>query len=425
MSLPAIEHLLQQKMGLHSSTVGSGTISQAVEQRMRSCDITGIDDYLNIISHSATELSALIDTVVIPETWFFRDQHPFSAFSDWLRRDWLAGNPGSPLRILSVPCSTGEEPYTLAMCLADCGIAASDAQIDAIDISSINIEKARSACYSNNSFRGTDLRFRDCYFDPVGTHFQLRDTIRDRVHFQQVNILDPSFIEARAHYHVVFCRNLLIYFDRPTQHQAINRLEQLMTRNGILFLGHSETSLLLERPFTALDYPRSFGFSRSEYGADKETIDAPQTLRQNPRRRHQPARREQNEPLPFSTVTREYTPATDASNSALPAGDLMQQAFQLADQGHLDEAASHCTTLLRQQEQRADAYYLLGLIREAAGNVGEAEQMFRNSIYLDPDHYESLTHLSILSRQQGDSDSAQRFRERAARAQQRREEIGA
>ena len=422
MSLPVIERLLKQKMGLHSSTVGSGTIGQAVEQRMRECAVTDVDDYRNILTQSVTELDALIDTVVIPETWFFRDQHPFSAFSDWLRNKWLAGNPTSPLRILSVPCSTGEEPYTLAMCLADCGIAASDAQIDAIDISSINIEKARHARYGHNSFRGNDLRFRDRYFDPVDTHFQLKDSIRNRVHFQQLNILDQSFIEGRAHYHVIFCRNLLIYFDRPTQHRAIDRLEQLMTRNGILFLGHSETSLLLERPFKMLDFPRSFGFCRSECGNDNSTVTVRQTPRKKPRR--QPGKRVQNGPLPFCDANREHRQIADTSSNESAADELMQQAFRLADQGHLDEAASHCTTLLRQQEQRADAYYLLGLIREAAGNIREAEQMFRNSVYLDPDHYEALTQLSVLARQQGDNDSAQRFRERAARVQQRRQEIG-
>ncbi|HHJ17760.1 MAG TPA: hypothetical protein ENJ80_13800 [Gammaproteobacteria bacterium] len=423
MTLPAIERLLKQKMGLHSSTVGSGTISQAVEQRMRACGVTDIDDYRNIISQSATELGALIDTVVIPETWFFRDQYPFAAFSDWLRQTWLAGNPTSPLRILSVPCSTGEEPYTLAMCLADCGIAAADAQIDAVDISAVNIEKARNACYGNNSFRGTELGFRDRHFEPVGTGFQLRDTIRNRVHFQQLNILDQAFIEGRAHYHVIFCRNLLIYFDRPTQHQAIDRLEQLLTSNGILFLGHSETSLLLERPFSALDFPRSFGFCRTGDSNGNNAVEARQTPHHNPRR--QPGRRVQNEPLPFSEANRENTPAAKAANDNFAASDLMQQAFRLADQGHLDEAAGHCTTLLRQQEHRADAYYLLGLIREAAGNTGEAEQMFRNSVYLDPDHYEALAQLSVLSRQKGDHDSAERFRARAARVRQRRQEIGA
>jgi chemotaxis protein methyltransferase WspC len=105
-----------------------------------------------------------------------------------------------------------------------------------------------------------------------------------------------------------------------------------------------------------------------------------------------------------------------------PGGDadrLLSEAFQLADQGHLDEAAQHCENLLRQQQHLTDAHFLLGLVREAAGSIEEAEQMFRKTIYLDPNHYEALTHLSVIYQQQGDAVSAQRFQRRAARAQQR------
>ncbi|MFQ5643531.1 MAG: CheR family methyltransferase [Thiogranum sp.] len=423
MSLPAIETLLKQKMGLHSSTVGSGTISQAVERRMRDCGITDIDDYRNIITQSETELNELIDTVVIPETWFYRDHNPFSAFSDWVRHTWLTGQQTTPLRILSVPCSTGEEPYTLAMCLADCGVAAGDAQIDAVDISSVNIGRALDACYGNNSFRGGDLRFRDRYFDAVDSRFQLRDNIRQRVNFEQANILDQGFSEGRTPYHVIFCRNLLIYFDRPTQHHAIDRLEQLLSRSGILFLGHSETSLLLERPFEALDFPRSFGFRRTQKTKCEESTVVPRATRKAPPARR-PGKRVPSEPLPFND-------GSDAGGSP-PPGDapaeqdheLLQRAFRLADQGHLDEAANHCETLLQRQALQADTHYLLGLIREAAGNTAEAERMFRKAVYLDPAHYEALAHLSVICRRQGDNGNAQRFHERATRAQRRSQGAG-
>jgi len=104
--------------------------------------------------------------------------------------------------------------------------------------------------------------------------------------------------------------------------------------------------------------------------------------------------------------------------------DLLQQAFKLADQGHLDEAASRCEILLKQKIRQADAHYLLGLIREAAGNPTEAERMFRKAVYLDPAHYEALTQLSIICRRQGDTDGAQRFHERATRAQHRSQGAG-
>ena len=431
MAYSAIERLLKQHMGLHSATVGSGMVAQAVEERMLACDISDPQDYLQVILHAGTELDALIDTVIVPETWFYRDQYPFEAFIQWVSHHWLAKNPVSPLRVLSVPCSTGEEPYTLAMCLADLGISANSAQIDAVDISHDNIAKAVTARYGRNSFRSQDLAFRDRHFVADGERYRLAESIRKRVNFVRANILDEAFLQ-RQPYDVIFCRNLLIYFDRPTQNRSIGRLDELLTPGGILFLGHSETSLLLERNFTALDYPRCFGFKRRQVEVQAEAeADArparpakPATRRRSDNTREKPSR-------PFAGVvhavppTQEAATATGRGNGTTEKdntrdGDsLLDDAFRLADQGHLDEAALRCETLLRKNSHQVEALYLLGLVREAAGSIEDAAQMFRKTIYLDPDHYEALAHLGVICQQQGDAVSAERFQQRAARAQLR------
>ena len=424
MPLNAIEELLKQRMGLHSATIGSGTVTHAVDQRMRDSDICDRQEYLRVLQHSLTEMDALIDTVVIPETWFYRDRNPFSAFSAWVSGQWLPHNALSPLRVLSVPCSTGEEPYTLAMCLADLNLPAQAAQIDAIDISHSNIDKAMRACYGNNSFRGSDLGFRDRHFDCENQRYQLRDDIRARVNFARANVLDPAFLQHRQLYHVIFCRNLLIYFDRPTQDLAIERLEQLLMPEGLLFLGHSETSLLLERSFTPLDYPRCFGFRR---GQASRNDNIPGGRTRSARAPRAPATRRIDSPS--ATVTaRPFSAAGCGAPQPAPvpadSEALLSEAFQLANQGHLDEAAEHCETLLQRGHHLADAHFLLGLVRESAGNTRDAEQMLRKTIYLDPDHYEALTHLSVICLQKGDTVNAQRFQQRATRVLQRQQARG-
>jgi chemotaxis protein methyltransferase WspC len=421
MPLSSIELLLKQRMGLHSATVGSVTVRQAVEQRMRSCDIHDTGDYLKILQHSATELDALIDTVIIPETWFFRDRNPFSAFSAWVTDEWWPRNAGHTLRVLSVPCSSGEEPYTLAMCLCDIGLPATATHIDAVDISHTNIEKALRATYGSNSFRGGELDFRERHFASENQRYQLKDNIRCRVSFVRANILDDGFLQKREPYHVIFCRNLLIYFDRPTQNSAIERLEHLLTGDGVLFLGHSETSLVTERDFTPLGYPRSFAFRRGK------TVQREQSppRRKKPvctipkKRQEPPPGREKRQKPPSGPATvkpvAEVAPATTPDNNE----SLLKQAFRLADQGHIDEAAQHCETLLKRNCHQADAHYLLGLIRETTGNRRAAEQHLRKAVYLDPNHYEALTHLGVICLQHGDTAGARRFQERAGRVQQR------
>jgi len=422
MPLDSIEGLLKRRIGLHSDTIGSSTVAQAVEQRMRACDMSSMDDYLQVLQHSPTEMDALIDGVIIPETWFYRDRNPFNAFSAWVQEQWLPRNGLATLRILSVPCSTGEEPYTLAMCLADLDIPPAGAHIDGVDISRRNIELALRAHYSDNSFRGGDLGFRDRYFVREHSGYRLKDEIRTSVNFARANLLDDEFVHQRQPYHVIFCRNLLIYFDRPTQNRAIDRLEQLLAPEAVLFLGHSETALLLKRGFTPLSHARCFGFRRTAEQPGESTPVAPA------RRAARPARK----PVRKRSATPPAQPARDtpprpapAAPPAPPDDELLATAFRLADEGRLDEAAGHCQALLARNSHAADCHYLMGLIREADGDMKSAEKMLRNAVYLDPDHYEALTHLGVICQRNGDAGSARRFRQRAARVRQRRPEHGA
>ncbi len=417
MPLSSIEQLLKDRMGLHSATVGSATVAQAVERRMRICGIDEAAAYARIIRQSDTELDALIDTVVIPETWFFRDRNPFDAFRHWVETEWIPHNALQPLRILSVPCSSGEEPYTLAMCLSDAGLPATAGQIDAVDISSTNIEKAHKAVYGANSFRGNDLAFRDRHFIADGTRYQLTEDIRNRVRFSQANILDASFTQNRPAYHVIFCRNLLIYFDRPTQEQAIDCLDGMLDEKGLLFLGHSETSLLLARAYKPLEYNRSFGFRRRS----KEPVRIQHEPKQRPVRKPRkpttgPTAGKQPEPCREPSTPSQAAPDTEVTQTAKK---IFETATGLADQGHLDEAAQCCETLLSRQTHQADAYYLLGVIRQSAGNLPDAEKLYRKSIYLEPDHYQALSQLAALCQQKGDMESAKRLSRRASRAHQR------
>ncbi len=413
MALGSIETLLKNRMGMHSSTVGSNTILHAVEQRMRDCEITDIADYHRVLLHSGTEMDALIDTVIIPETWFFRDINPFDAFNTWLKEEWLLQHANEVLRILSVPCSSGEEAYTLAMCLADTGIASCHAHIDAIDISSVNINKANQGEYGNNSFRGNRLEYRDRHFRNHNARYRVNDNIREYVNFEQSNMLDNSFRNGRSPYHVIFCRNLLIYFDRATQDAAIDRLSSLLTDDGLLFLGHSETGLLINREFEPLPEQRCFGFRRGRDNPREKNVETPGKLRRRSSR-SQDSAGEKPAVMPFSDVVSDM-PAPNTGECEKPADNLLKEAFRLADEGHLDEAAEQCESLLTDQAHQADAYFLLGLIRESAGNLPEAEKLLRKTIYLDPTHHEALVHLGVVCEQLGDSAGAQRFRERAGR----------
>ncbi|MBT7409978.1 MAG: chemotaxis protein CheR, partial [Methylococcales bacterium] len=161
--IPKIEKKLQQVMGLNAASVGMPVVIRAVEQRMKSLKMTAIVRYYNLLIDSTAEMKELIENVIIPETWFFRDKTPFDALKKYIRDQWKPANPNKAVQILSIPCSTGEEPYTIAMSLMDIGMKSSEFRIDGIDISRENLIKANNGSYTRNSFRGDNISFKDRY----------------------------------------------------------------------------------------------------------------------------------------------------------------------------------------------------------------------------------------------------------------------
>ena len=139
---------------------------------------------------SEQEFTELVETVTVPETWFFRTHQSFTALEGIAKHEWLPTHPNDVLHILSVPCSTGEEPYSIAMTLLDCGFQPAQFIIDAVDINNRNHYTAKQALYTRNSFRNQDLSFRDRHFKKSGSAYQLADRVKHTVNFIQGNLLD-------------------------------------------------------------------------------------------------------------------------------------------------------------------------------------------------------------------------------------------
>ena len=123
MAQAAIVALLRHSIGLNPDTIGPEVIARAVRHRMAQCSASDLQTYLERIQTSEQELYALIDEVVVPETWFFRDQMPFAYLGRYVMAEWLPRHQHTVFRVLSLACSTGEEPYSIAMALLDTGLA--------------------------------------------------------------------------------------------------------------------------------------------------------------------------------------------------------------------------------------------------------------------------------------------------------------
>jgi chemotaxis protein methyltransferase WspC len=244
--------LLNRATGLNLTEADA---ARAVTRRMDALGIEDADVYLRQMAPS--ELNALIELVVVPESWMFRDADAFAAAVGFV----LAA-PARVLRIASVPCAGGEEPYSMAMALADAGVPAASTRIDGYDLSTVSIARARVGRYTRNAFRGRKMEFRGRHFTAIGEDYQISEALRAQVEFRQGNLFELDSAVAGGRYDVIFCRNLLIYFDEPTTAAAIKRLDGLLNADGIVFAGYAEVPSFCRNGFSPLPLPGAFALQR-------------------------------------------------------------------------------------------------------------------------------------------------------------------
>jgi len=401
-----IEKMLREKMGLDAASIGSGSIQRVIRLRMKGLGLSDATAYRELLVRSRAEWGELVEAVVVTETWFFRDPEAFSVVVEAAR----ASAAGSTLRVLAIPCSSGEEPYSLAIALREANVPAERVRIDAVDISSRALARANSGVYSKNSFRGKDLGYRERYFRSTKEGFILQPDLRNSVKFIEGNLLDSDFAAAEHNYDFIFCRNLLIYFDRATQQKALEKVDALLAASGILFVGPAEQPLAMEYGFVSANYSKAFACRRA--GAARQLQEGVEEWRIL-----SAVHASISDPAELPAAARGDARPTGAmrarASEDLPTADL-ETARQLADCGRLREAAAICERHLDGDGHSAQGWYLLGLIRDASGD-SSAVECYRKALYLKPDHYETLLQMAMWLQKNGDSARARTFKARAER----------
>lgn len=404
---------LKARIGLDVTSVGPAIIERAVRQRSTAANAQTVDEYWRTLQASSDEQQALIEAVIVPETWFFRYPESFAALAKLATKRLAEINNMRALRILSLPCSTGEEPYSIAMALLDTGLKPHQFKVDGMDVSPLSVEKARRAQYGKNSFRGQDIAFRDRHFMAENDGYRLNEQVLEQVRLQVGNLLDPALLANEPPYDFVFCRNLLIYFDQPTQKQVFEVLKRLTHVDGVLFIGPAEGSLLGRLGMRSIGIPQSFAFSRhSAVEPDPLPAFVPAPLPVP-----QPVRSVTPTPTrsrPFASVAR---PAQTVKPGSGDTASLLANIAALANEGKSADARTACESYLRSHEPVAQVFYWLGLLSDVAGSVLEAQGFYRKALYLEPQHPAALMHLAALLQSQGDTAGARRLQERAARSE--------
>jgi chemotaxis protein methyltransferase WspC len=422
-SIRSVAELLTRRIGLDPATVGEGLIARAILERMTANRIHDPASYAKLAASSETELGELVELVVVPESWFFRDVKPFELLGQVAKSAEMFVPSKQVFRVLSVPCANGEEPYSIALTLLDAGLPPDRFHVDAADVSQRALAKSARAVYSRNAFRNNNHAFRDRYFQPVGKDYVLDEAVRELVQFHHANPLETSFFASAAPYHAIFCRNLIIYLDNAARKQVMDSLYRLLTPDGLLFVGHAEATPRLDTRFEAIDDSGSFAYRR--------TTKLPEPALENTKvhqakdsaiRGIQPR---PSNPIPKQSVVAVVsTPLNSAPVSKAapqPSSSLLEQASSLANARRHVEAIQLCEQAIQQSGPKSDAYLLMGMIYQATGSLDQAEAALSKAVYLDPTHSEALLSLALLSDRRGDTRAAASYRRRVDRARRTKE----
>lgn len=238
-------------------------------------------DFLQTPAAKASEYHLLLNEVTINETFFYRNQQQLQSFWDEILVPMLAKKRQEgkrTLRFLSAACSTGDEPYTFALDLAASGIA-KDFTVDicGIDISDRALETAKNGIYKKYAVRNIPPAHLTRFFTEklVGgtSDYHLNDEIKKMVRFSNVSLMDAMKLRGQGFFDVIFCRNVLIYFDRQSREQVLKNLHDVLNDTGYLLVGHSE-NLYAERHLFRQDKdkPNTLGYQKTEVVAKNTTI---------------------------------------------------------------------------------------------------------------------------------------------------------
>lgn len=343
-----------------------------VEESIRGAALaSGADDlaaYLLRVEADPRLREELAARVTIGETYFMRDLEQFEVLRDVVLPELIAAH-GTDLRIWSAGCSTGEEPYSLAILLAEMGARLSW-PITATDINRTVLERAEHGSYGEWSFRGVDPALRARYFMPDGKRSRVRDEVRRRVRFDWLNLATPdypSLWSGIAGMHLIVCRNVLIYFTPRAISSVAGRLHASLANDGWLMLGASDPSLAEQAPLESRDVRGRFLYRRRSDSASHTT----------------PAVRAEDAGQPTlerRRATRVRPPRPDA---AVQPNDVLR-IRALADAGLHREAADLAAAASTRAPLDAELQYLSAAISLERGLNEEAAIIARRALYLDP-----------------------------------------
>ncbi|HUR51764.1 MAG TPA: CheR family methyltransferase [Mycobacteriales bacterium] len=391
----ALRDLLADVAGLVFDDTRRESMSYSIAERLRETGLRDVDAYLQALQDPG-ERQRLVDEVTIQETHFFRNPPQVRALRLHVLPELLrqAESNGRRLRIWSAGCSTGEEPYSIAMLLRELLPADEgwDVKVLATDVSQRALASARAGRYGARAVMNASPEELSRFFLPSdGRTYEVRPEVRALVEFRHHNLVtEPVPFPSNEHIDLVLCRNVTIYFSRETTRALMKRLHECLRDGGYLFLGHSETLWRVSDDFRLVSLgtgeSAAFVYRRLDVrGSERRAVLPDRRTGEDPKpaeRRVKLRRAERlveilNKPVPLPSVAKPKPKPADADEQVARARAALAQ-------GRYDEAAALAAEAVAVEPMRAEAFYLRGLALVDLGDDDRAMVELRKAVYLEP-----------------------------------------
>lgn len=406
-----IVELLNNHLGLDPDSLGKGTLTSTIRQRMQHLGVDAVADYYVRLEHDAEELASLVAEVIVHETWFFRQATAFELLASHVKQVLSEKRTAS---IISLPCSTGEEPYSAAIELFENRLLDERVFILGVDIGKEALDKARAGVYGRGSFRASSSRDINKHFSPnEGGSQVLSEQIRKHVHFREGNALNSDVWKTSAPWDIVFCRNLLIYLDKKSRNQVVDLIKENTPVGSLVFTGHAETSLFLQPGFQRHGPTSGFCYERTEVTETPQRTPLDwKIFEASPPPPSRRLKAISNQRPTASTATLVTQPPTETSS--IPDIAL---GLRLADEGKIEEALGILTQVILHDSENVEAKAKQGVLLYSMGRKKEAAAVLRETLYLAPENEEALVYMSLIEQENGNMDRVEILQKRISAVQ--------
>jgi len=241
--------LIYEQSGIHFSEMNRSILETRLRERLKASGLADIQGYYRLIQSNTDEMKILLDSVTTNLTKFFRNTGQFQAFENYVIPDLIAykKSTGSDIvRIWSAGCATGEEPYSIAMVIRDKLPPSLRTEIIASDLSLKSLMIAQEGFYPENKIEGVPEHYLSRFMEKKNEGYQIKEEIKKMVRFDYHNL---KYDSGQKSVDILFCRNVIIYFDDAAQRAVIGRFYESMGNHSYLFLGHSESLFGMDTHF--------------------------------------------------------------------------------------------------------------------------------------------------------------------------------